>query len=49
MAKNILILEGLMSTGLVNENQAALLHRSIVLGDTSMEHYTAYYTRLIKY
>jgi hypothetical protein len=38
-----------MSAGIVNENQTALLHSSYVLGDTSMEHYTAYYTRLIKY
>jgi hypothetical protein len=38
-----------MSTGLVNENQAALLQCSDVLGDTPIEHYTAYYTRLIKY
>jgi hypothetical protein len=49
MAKNMFTQEGLMTTGLVNENQAAYFHCSDVLGDTPMENYTAYYTRLIKY
>jgi len=49
MAKNILTRDGLRSTRLVNENQVALLHCSDVLGDTPIEHYTAYHTRLIKY
>jgi len=49
MAKNIFTREGLRSTALVNENQAALLHCSDVLGDKPIEHYTAYYTRIIKY